>query len=68
MSSLSIPPVSDRWTAEALRRLPVQQRDAILAAAAEAAAADYEGDASLTGFDAFGEQDLHADSSDAQPR
>ena len=61
MSSLNIPPVSDRWTADAIRRLPVPQRDAILAAAAEAAAAEYEGDASLTAFNAFGERDLHAE-------
>lgn len=57
-----------RWTAKELRALPADQRDAILAAAAVQAAEDYRKDPALTAFEAFGEGDLHANSSDAQPR
>jgi hypothetical protein len=32
------------------------------------AAPDYEHDGSLTHFEAFGDRDLHVDSSDARPR
>ncbi len=53
------------WTAAELRHLPPQQRDAILAAAAAAAEAEYRSDAALTAFEAFGEEDLHGHSSDA---
>jgi hypothetical protein len=57
-----------RWTAAELRRLPVEQRDAILAAAAALAADEYRKDAALTAFEAFGEGDLYVNSSDTQPR
>jgi hypothetical protein len=50
-----------------LRRLPAEQRDTILAAAA-AAEEEYRKDAALTAFEAFGEGDLHVNSSDTQPR
>lgn len=56
------------WTAAELRQLPAEQRDAILVAAAAAAADEYRKDAALTAFDAFGEGDLHVHSSDTQPR
>jgi hypothetical protein len=56
------------WTAAELRRLPPAERDAILAAAAERAEADYRRDRDLTDFEAFGEEDLYGDSSDARPR
>jgi acyl-CoA reductase-like NAD-dependent aldehyde dehydrogenase len=57
-----------RWTAAELRRLPAEERDAILAAAAARAAEEYRNDAALTAFEAFGEGDLYVHSSDAQPR
>jgi hypothetical protein len=53
-----------RWTAEEVRRLPAAQRSEILRAAAELAAIEYETDPELTAFEAFGESDLYADSSD----
>jgi hypothetical protein len=56
------------WTAAELRQLPPEQRDAILAAAAEAAETDYRLDSALTAFEAFGEEDLHGQSSNAQSR
>ena len=67
---MSTPPVDPtrRWTAAELRRLPADQRDAILAAAAAQAAEEYRTDAALTAFEAFGEGDLYVHSSDAQPR
>jgi hypothetical protein len=57
-----------RWTAAELRRLPADQREAILAAAADKAAEDYRNDATLTAFEAFGERDLYVNSSDTKPR
>jgi hypothetical protein len=54
------------WTAAQLRRLPPQQRDAILAEAAAAAEQDYRDDSALTDFNAFDKDDLHGDSADAQ--
>ena len=57
-----------RWTAAELRKLPPEQRDAILRATAEQAEADYRNDPELTAFEAFGEADLHVNSSDTEPR
>jgi hypothetical protein len=58
----------DIWTAAELRRLPASERDAILAAAAAAAERDYRTDLQLTAFEAFGEDDLHGDTADAEAR
>ncbi len=57
-----------RWTAAELRRLPAEERDAILAAAAALAVDEYRNDAALTAFEAFGAGDLYVHSFDAQPR
>lgn len=67
---MSSPPVDQtrRWTAAELRRLPADQRDAILAAAAATAAEEYRNDPALTAFEAFGQQDLYVHDSDAQAR
>jgi hypothetical protein len=56
------------WTAAELRALPANQRDAILAAAAALAEAEYRTNLELTAFEAFGKDDLHGDSSDSQER
>jgi len=56
------------WTAAELRRLPPEERDAILAAAAALAEEHYRTDPSLTAFEAFGEKDLSVESSNAEPR
>jgi hypothetical protein len=61
-------PVNKRWTASELRRLPAHERDAILARAAAAAEADYCSDPSLTAFEAFGKDDLHGESANAETR
>jgi hypothetical protein len=67
-----MPPVSidsaKCWTAAEIRSLPADQRDAILAAAAELALDDYRNNASLTAFEAFGAGDLYVESSDTQSR
>ena len=55
-----------RLTPGELRRLPREQRQAILAAAAEAAEQDYLSDKELTGFEAFSEEDLNDDESDSR--
>jgi hypothetical protein len=57
-----------RWTAAELRRLPRAERDAVLHAAAARADGDYREDPELTGFDAFGKDDLHGDSADSATR
>ena len=57
-----------RWTAAELRRLPPAERDAILAAAAALAEAEYRTNPELTAFDAFGKDDLYGDSSNTETR
>jgi hypothetical protein len=54
-----------RWTADELRKLPARKRDAIISASASRAQAQYNGDKSLTGFEAFGKEDLHGESANA---
>ena len=49
-----------------MRKLPREQRQAILAAAAEMAEQDYRDDKELTGFDAFSEEELDDDESDSR--
>ena len=53
------------WTAAELRKLPPDQRDAILAAAAALAEDLYRNDPQLTDFEAFGEEDLYGESTAA---
>lgn len=61
-------PATHEWTAGELRGLPPTKRDAILAKAAELASNDYLNDQELTSFAAFGEKDLHVNSSNTKPR
>src|SRR5437867_2299511 len=49
-----------------LRKMPREERQAILAAAAEMAEQDYRDDKELTGFDAFSEEELDVDESDSR--
>lgn len=49
-----------------LRRMPREQRQAILAAAAALAEQDYRSDKELTGFEAFSEEELDDDESDSR--
>jgi hypothetical protein len=55
-----------RWKPSELRKLPAEERDAILEAAAALAEADYRDDPQLTAFEAFGKDDLHVDSSSTE--
>jgi hypothetical protein len=55
-----------RLTPGDLRSMPREQRQAILAAAAEIAVEDYKSDRELTGFDAFSEEELDDDESDSR--
>ena len=57
-----------RYTAEEIRKLPPAERDAILLAAATEAEPDYRDNKDLTDFEAFGKDDLHGESSSAEPR
>ncbi len=50
-----------KLSAQDLRRMPKEQRDAILAAAASIAAEDYVANRALTDFEAFGEDDFYDD-------
>jgi hypothetical protein len=54
-----------RPTLHELRAMPRDQRQAILAAAAELAEEDYRSDKDLTGFEAFIEEEQDNDESDA---
>jgi hypothetical protein len=58
----------DVWTARELRKLPPNERDAILAVAAAQAENDYRTNTTLTDFEAFGEDDLHGQSTAAPER
>jgi len=66
-ANINVPLSGRAWTASELRALPFQTRDAILAAAAEDAAALYASDSQLTAFEAFGPDDLHGESSNSTP-
>ncbi len=68
MNQKITPGSSKRWKASELRKLPREQRDAILEAAAIQAEDDYRNDPELTAFEAFGKDDLYGDSADAQTR
>ena len=48
-----------------LRKMPREQRQAILAVAAERAEQDYRSDRELTGFDAFSEEEGNDDECDS---
>ena len=57
-----------RWSAAELRKLPPEQRDAILAAAAALAEGEYRNNPELTAFEAFGKDDLYGNSSSTETR
>jgi hypothetical protein len=60
---ISKPPTpAGTWKASELRRLPPGERDAILLEAAAHAEHEYRTNQKLTGFEAFGEDDLHGKS------
>jgi hypothetical protein len=64
--SAAAPPVPTTGPTPAeLRKMPREQRQAILAAAAELAEEDYRSDKDLTGFEAFSEEAPDDDESDA---
>lgn len=67
-ASEPVPSVGKRWTAAELRKLPPEQRDAILAEQAALMEEEYRTNRELTAFDAFGEDDLYVDSSDTETR
>ena len=68
MSARNTGTVKKEWTAAELRELPANQRDTILEAAATAAEEVYQNDPELTAFEAFGEEELHGDSSSTETR
>jgi hypothetical protein len=55
-------------TAAELRKLPPEQCDAIMQAAAALAEDEYNSNPELSAFDAFGKDDFHGDSSSAETR
>jgi acyl-CoA reductase-like NAD-dependent aldehyde dehydrogenase len=66
LSEAPAPVPAARLTPAELRRMPREQRQAILAAAAELAEEDYRTDKELTGFEAFSEEELNDDESDSR--
>jgi hypothetical protein len=61
MNDLKISPEEERLSASDLRKLPPDERAAILEAQAALADELYRRDPALTDFEAFEEGDLHAD-------
>ena len=59
---------SKKWTIAELVKLPPQERDAILEAAAALAETEYRNNPELTAFEAFGPDDLYGDSSNTETR
>jgi hypothetical protein len=57
-----------RWTAAELRKLPEEERNAILEAAAALAEQEYRNNPELTAFDAFGRDDLYGESANTETR
>jgi hypothetical protein len=55
-----------RLTPAELRRMPREQRQAVLAAAAAMAEQDYRTDQELTGFEAFSEEERDDDDADTR--
>ena len=53
-------------SASQLRKLPLEERNAILAAQATIAEPIYRSDKGRTDFEAFGEDDLHGESSSTE--
>ena len=68
MSTIDATLLQRRWTASEIRKLPPQHRDAILREAAANAEAEYQSNPEMTDFDAFGPEDLHGDSANAESR
>ena len=66
MNPDSSPLMGKTWTAAELRRLPAEQRDAILEAQAALAEEIYRNNPELTDFEAFGEDDLYGESTAAR--
>jgi len=64
----TIAPLKRKWTAEQLRKLPSDKRDAILRAASKSAEREYRDNPDFSAFDAFGKDDLHGESSSAEAR
>ncbi len=58
-----LPVALARCTPRELRMMPREERQAVLAAAAALAEEDYRNDKQLTGFDAFGEEEVDDDES-----
>ncbi len=68
MNPANVSSTEKTWTAAELRRLPIEQRDAILRQQAEAVEEEYRTNRELTAFEAFGESDLYGDSSSSETR
>jgi hypothetical protein len=60
------PGAAAHMTPGELRKLPREQRQAVLAAAAELAEEDYRSDKELTAFEAFSEEELDDDETDSR--
>jgi hypothetical protein len=68
MNAKSTTALGTRLSASELRKLPPAERDALLKAAAAVAEAEYRNNPELTAFDAFGKDDLYAESSNSESR
>lgn len=59
--------MAKQYTASELRKLPPEERDAILAEQAALAEHEYRTNPELTDFEAFGEDDLYGESTASPP-
>jgi acyl-CoA reductase-like NAD-dependent aldehyde dehydrogenase len=66
MSNPAVSSSAKTWTAAELRKLPPDQRDAILQAAAALAEEEYRNNPELTAFEAFGKDDLYGESANTE--
>ncbi len=60
--------MSQPLTADEIRKLPPEQRDAILEAQAALAEHEYRDNPDLTDFEAYCEENLHGESSSSESR
>jgi hypothetical protein len=68
MSQSTTDTAKRHWRPSEIRKLPPDERDALMRAAAAQAEQDYRDDRELTSFEAFGKDDLHGDSANTQTR
>ena len=68
MNAVNETTTSRKWTVAELRKLPVDERNTILAEQAALLEEEYRTNRDLTDFEAFGPRDLYGDSANTETR